>query len=66
MRDRIRRMIESTLPWYDPHLEEGRAARSDDIHYRSIAARLSAESLTPIDRERIARAYRAYAAAMRR
>ncbi len=66
MRDRVRLAIEAWLPWYDEHLEEGRSVRSEDIHRRSINARILAERLTPAELERLASAYAAYARALTR
>ena len=43
--DRVRRMVERLLPWYDPTVEARRTAHSEDVHRRSIAARIEAEDV---------------------
>ena len=61
VRDQFRRLIERLLPWYDVEEEARRAARTEAIRRRSIAARISIEQLSPEAQRRIRLAYLAYA-----
>jgi hypothetical protein len=61
MGDRLRRTVERFLPWYNVRAEAHRAARTEQIRRRSIAARIAIENLTPAERERVKAAYAAYA-----
>lgn len=51
--NRLRRLIEAILPWYDPSEERARATRSEALRVRSISARIEAE--------RVRRSYVEYA-----
>ena len=59
--DRLRRLVERMLPWYDPDLEAMRARRTESIHAKSIAVRQQAErELANASAASIRKAYRAY------
>ena len=64
--DRVRRLIEDLLPWYDRAAEARHDERTQYIHDRSIEIRKAVEVLTgddghrPGPSERIRSAYRAY------
>ena len=59
--DRLRRLVERMLPWYDPELEARRAAESKAMHARSIAVRQQAErDLAHASAASIRHAYQAY------
>lgn len=61
MKDSLKAIVEHALPWFDPAEARARDRRTEHIRQRSIAARLSAERLTPEAIERIRSAYRVYA-----
>lgn len=65
MRGSLRRAIERRLPWFDPDEAARRDERTEAIRRRSIAARISAEQLTPEAIERVRHAYAIYAAVMK-
>lgn len=65
VRGRFRRAIERAIPWFDPDEAARRDARTEAIRRRSIAARLSAEQLTPEAIGRVRHAYAIYAAVMK-
>lgn len=54
----IRRRVEGWLPWFDRADEDRRAARTDLIRQRSIAARVRVEAVIAEYREADARARR--------
>jgi hypothetical protein len=66
MRDALRRAIERFVPWYDRDTEARRAAHTEAIRQRSIAARMTVEHLTPAAQARIRKAYAAYGRELRR
>lgn len=43
--ERVRRVVETLLPWYDPTVEARRHAHTEEVRRRSIAARVEAEDV---------------------
>lgn len=58
LRDRLRRLVEAALPWFDPAEKARRDARTEAIRQRSVAVR--------IQTERVREAYRRAADRMER
>ena len=59
--DRLRRLVEKALPWYDPEVEANRAARTAVIRMESIEIRKEAEqALAHASAASIRDAYRVY------
>jgi len=63
---RIRRIVETLLPWYDRAAEARHDERSDYIHKRSIAVRVESERTLKAGRDRIRDAYALYGDTFRR
>lgn len=63
---RVRRLVETLLPWYDRAAEARHDERSDYIHQRSIAVRISSEQTIRQGRDRIRAAYALYGDGFRR
>lgn len=66
IRDRLRRLIEDLLPWYDRAAEVRRDQRTHSIQVRSIAARDEVEHVIAAHDRRIREAYRRYARGLER
>jgi hypothetical protein len=56
--DKVRRVLEDLLPWYDRAAEARHDERSDYIHERSIEVRIQNEEAITAGRNRIRDAYK--------
>jgi hypothetical protein len=66
IRDRLRRLVEDLLPWYDRAAEVRHDERTESIRRRSIAARVEVEHVIAARDQRIREAYRRYARGLER
>ena len=69
--NRVRRLIELLLPWYDPAEEHRRDEKTEAVRLISIHARIEAEELVAADRrisssKRIRAGYTQYANGLKR